>query len=99
MSTIAPARNVVDWVSGAWFNIRAQSRSTGVAILDAAAGIDNQLGGGLSIRDMSILASTLSNIQINLIEGQGAIAGQAALDRIKKEITAKIDGSRVDRRV
>ena len=99
MPSISPARNVVDWVSGAWNNIQAQSRSTGVAILDAAAGIDNRLGGGLTIRDMSILASTLSAIQINFMEGQGAIAGQVALDRIKNEITSKIDARRVDLKV
>ena len=48
---------------------------------------------------MSILASTLSAIQINFMEGQGAIAGQVALDRIKNEITSKIDARRVDLKV
>ena len=89
MSSIAPARNVLDWVTGAWNSIQAQSNRTGIPILDAATGADDLLSDGLGIDDGAALASQLASIQINLMEGQGVIAGQIAFDRLEGEIQKK----------
>ena len=94
MSSIAPARNVIDWVSGAWNNIQAQSNRTNIPILDAATGADNSLlSDGLGVDDGAALASQLASIQINLVQGQGVIAGQIALERIKSDISDKFSAA------
>ena len=88
--TVVGAKNSIDWISGAWASIQSQSNATGIPILDAVTGNDSSLlSDGLGVDDGLALASQLSSININLVQGQGSIAGQMALDRIKAEIKNK----------
>jgi hypothetical protein len=98
MSTIAPAHNTLDWLTGAWANIQATSSSTGIAILDAVSG-KSPLSDGLSISDGQTLAADLANIYQNFIEVQNSIVGQTALTRIQKDIAAKFAGNSVNKLV
>ncbi|MGE0280088.1 MAG: hypothetical protein AB7P20_05675 [Rhizobiaceae bacterium] len=100
MSSIAPARNVIDWVSGAWANVQAQSNRTNIPILDAVTGADDSLlSDGLGVDDGAALASQFHVIQMNLLEGQGVIAGQIAFDRIKNQIKEKFAANSVNKLV
>ncbi|MGE0062212.1 MAG: hypothetical protein AB7T86_09040 [Xanthobacteraceae bacterium] len=88
--SVVGAANAIDWVTSAWNSIQSQSSGTGIAILDAVTGADSSLlSDGLGIDDGLALASQLSSIQINQMQGLGTIAGQMALDRIQSDIKNK----------
>lgn len=85
MSVIG-ARNTIDWVTGAWLNIRAAGTASGIPILDAATSKGKKKRDILSPSAMRELASTLSNIQQSVVIEQGFLAGQRALARVQNEL-------------
>jgi hypothetical protein len=93
MSSIVPATNTVDWLSGAWSFIQSSSSSTGVAILDALSSSSSStstISAGLSDSAFNALSSALTSVAQYFIEQQNILVGQAALARVQKEAAAAL---------
>ena len=98
MSSIAPAANTIDWLSGAWSSIRSSSSSTGIAILDALNS-KNGATAGVSTLDIGTVADIIASTMQNQISQKNFIVGQVALKRIINQTTAKNQASNSVNRV
>jgi len=92
MSSIAPAANTIDWLSGAWSSIRSSSSSTGIAILDALNS-KNDATAGVSTLDVGAVADIIASTMQNQISQKNYIVGQVALKRITDQAAAKRNAS------
>jgi hypothetical protein len=88
MSSIAPAANTIDWLSGAWSSVQSSSSSTGIAILDALNS-KNGATAGVSTLDVGTVADAIASTMLNQINQKNYITGKVALKRILNETVAK----------
>jgi hypothetical protein len=90
MSSIAPAANTVDWLSGAWSSIQGSS-GTGIAILDALTSSNTStISAGLNDAAFNALSSALTSVAQNLVQGQNLIYAQEAVTRVQNQAAAAL---------
>lgn len=90
MSSIAPAANTVDWVSGAWSSIQGSSGS-GNVIADTSSGATGSvIGGGFNDSAFIALSDTLTAVAQNFVQEQNILVAQKAVARVQAEAAAKL---------
>lgn len=81
MSVIAPATNTLDWLTGVWSIIQADTSSSTTS--------NGQLGTGTSVVDVNAVAGALAGIAQNQVTSEGDIVARVAAARIQAETAAK----------
>jgi hypothetical protein len=81
MSVISPATNTIDWLTGVWSIIQADTSSSTTS--------NGNLGTGTGIVDVQVVAGTLAGISQNRVVEEGNIVARIAAARLKIEAAAK----------